>query len=157
MTLAEILATFPVGSDERLEALAAWRQAEDVRLAKEPAPFRIPTGKTLGRPPSVPVEPPSHVATTDEARQEREKRRDEPERGKEAEAAAAIRARLKRVVDLTQARLGAVADPKARAAKMVRLSEIQTSLAANKDPKTLAVISRAFSEIEARLARLTAE
>ena len=33
MTLAEILATFPVGSDERLEALAAWRQAEDVRLA----------------------------------------------------------------------------------------------------------------------------
>jgi hypothetical protein len=53
--------------------------------------------------------------------------------------------------------MGAVADPKARAAKMVRLREIQASLAANKDPKALAVISRAFSEIEARVARLTAE
>jgi hypothetical protein len=53
--------------------------------------------------------------------------------------------------------LGAVADPKARAAKMVRLSEIQASLAANNDPKTLAIISQSFSEIEARLARLTAE
>jgi hypothetical protein len=51
----------------------------------------------------------------------------------------------------------AVADPKARAAKIVRLSEIQASLAANKDPKTLAIISQSFSEIEARLARLTAE
>jgi hypothetical protein len=155
MTLAEILATFPVGSDERLEALAAWRQAEDVRLAKEPAPFRIPTGKTLGRPPSVPVEPSS--VTTDDARREWERRRDEAQSAKEAEAAAAIRARLKRVVDLTQARLGAVADPKARAAKMVRLSEIQASLAANKDPKTLAIISQSFSEIEARLTRLTTE
>jgi hypothetical protein len=157
MTLAEILATFPVGSGERLDALAAWRQAEDARLAKEPAPVKIPTRKRLGRPPSVPVAPPSHVATTDYARQTWERRRDEAQSAKEAEAAAAIRARLKRVVDVTQARLGAVADPKARAAKMVRLREIQASLAVNRDPKTLAIISQSFSEIEARLARLTAE
>ena len=109
------------------------------------------------RPRSVPVEPPSHVAASDDERQTWERRRDEAQSAKEAEAAAAIRARLKRVVDLTQARLGVVADPKARAAKMVRLSEIQASLAANKDPKTLAIISQSFSEIEARLARLTAE
>src|SRR5580698_4908380 len=104
MTLAEILATFPVGSDERLEALAAWRQAEDARLAEEPAPVKIPTGKRLGRPPSVPVEPSPHVAASDDARREWERRRDEAQSAKEAEAAAAIRARLKRVVDLTQAR-----------------------------------------------------
>ena len=150
MTLAEILATFPVGSDERSEALAAWRQAEDARLAKNPPP-KVPTGKRPGRPLSVPVEPSSHVAASDDARREWERRRDEAQSAKEAEAAAAIRARLKRVVDLTQARLGAVADPKARAAKMVRLSEIQASLAANKDPKTPAIISRSFLEIEARL------
>jgi hypothetical protein len=82
----------------------------------------------------VSVEPPSHVATTNDARGERERRRDDAQSAKEAEAAAAIRARLKRVVDLTQARLGAVADPKARTAKMVRLSEIQASLADNRDP-----------------------
>jgi hypothetical protein len=40
---------------------------------------------------------------------------------------------------------------------MARLTEIQASLAANKDPKALAIISQSFSEIEARLARLTAE
>jgi hypothetical protein len=157
MTLAEILATFPAGSDERLEALAAWRQAEDERLAKEPPPVKVPTGKRLGRPPSVPVEPPLLVAATDDARREWERRRDETRSAKEAEAAAAVRARLKRVVDLTQARLGAVADAKAAAAKMVRLSEIQASLAANRDPKTLAIIGRSFSEIEAQLARVMAE
>jgi hypothetical protein len=96
----------------------------------------------------VPVEPPSHVATTDDARREWERRRDEAQSAKEAEAAVAIRARLKRVVDLTQVRLGVVADPKARAAKMVRLSEIQASLAANRDPKALAVISRAFRRLK---------
>ena len=109
------------------------------------------------RPRSVPVEPPSHVAKPDDARQTWERRGDEARSAKEAEAAAAVGARLKRVVDLTQARLGAVAHPKARAAKMVRLSEIQASLAANKDPKTLAIISQSFSEIEARLARVMAE
>ena len=101
--------------------------------------------------------PPSHVAASDDERQTWERRRDEAQSAKEAEAAAAIKARLKRVVDLTQARLGAVANPKARAEKMVRLSEIQASLAANKDPKTLAIIGQSFSEMEAHLARLRAE
>jgi hypothetical protein len=155
ITLAEIFSKYPPG-DERLNAIASWRQAEDARLAKNP-PVKVPTGKRLGRPPSVRVEPPSHVATTGDARREWERRRDEAQSAKEAEAATAIRARLKRVVDLTQTRLVAVADPKARAAKMVRLSEIQASLAANNDPKTLAIIARSFSEIEARLARLTTE
>jgi hypothetical protein len=155
ITLAEIFSKYPPG-DERLNAIASWRQTEDARLAKDP-PVKVPTGKRLGRPQSVLVAPPSHVATTDETRQTWERRRDEAHSAQEAETATAIRARLKRVVDLTQARLGAVADPKARAAKMVRLSEIQASLAANKDPKTLAIISQSFSEIEARLARLTAE
>jgi hypothetical protein len=40
---------------------------------------------------------------------------------------------------------------------MVRLSEIQASLAANRDPKTLAIISRSVLEIEAHLACLTDE
>jgi hypothetical protein len=52
-----------------------------------------------------------------------------------------------KAVDLTQARLGAVADPKFRQARMVRLVEIQASLAANRDPMKPAVISRSFSEI----------
>jgi hypothetical protein len=100
-----------------------------------------------------PVEPVSHVVgATHEQRREWEDRKAAAERQREAEAAAAIRARVKRVVDLTQTRSGAVADPKARAAKMVRLGEIQASLAANKDPKTLAIMRRAFSEIEALLA-----
>jgi hypothetical protein len=104
-TLAEIFATYPLG-DDRLAALAAWQAAEDARLAKEPPPVKVQTGKRLVQPPSVSVEPPSHVATTDDARPKWERRRDEAQSAKEAEAAAAIRARLKRVVDLTQARLG---------------------------------------------------
>jgi hypothetical protein len=155
MTLAEILATFPAGSDERLEALAQWRQAQDRCAVQERENKRAVPERT--GPPKPIVEPPTHVATSDHARQTWERRRDEAQSAKEAEAAAGIRARLKRVVDLTQARLAAVADPKARAAKMVRLSEIQASLAANKDPKTLAIINQSFSEIEARLAHLTAE
>jgi hypothetical protein len=107
-------------------------------------------GQATSAAPLVTVEPPSHVATPDDARREWERRRDEARWAKEAESAAAIRARLKRAVDLTQARLGAVADPKTPTAKMVRLREIQASLAANKDPKTLAIISQSFSEIEAR-------
>ena len=82
-----------------------------------------------------PVEPPSHGATTDDARREWERRRDAAQSVKEAEAAAAIRARLKRVVDLTQARLGAVADPKARAAKMVRLSRFRRRWPLTRIPK----------------------
>ena len=64
---------------------------------------------------------------------------------------------MTKAVELTAARVSAVADPKFRQAKMARLAELQASLAANRDPKVLAVISRAFSEIEARPARLTAE
>jgi hypothetical protein len=58
-------------------------------------------------------------------------------------------------VELTRARIGE-SRPQFREAKMVRLAEIQASLAA-KHPKTLAVISRRLGEIEARLARPTAE
>jgi hypothetical protein len=63
---------------------------------------------------------------------------------------------VRHAMELTAARVGAVTDPKFRQAKIVRLAEIQASLAA-KDPKTLAVISRTLGEIEARLARMTAE
>ena len=91
MTLAEILAIFPAGSDERLEPLAEWRQAEDARLGEEPAPVKVPTGKRVGRPPSVPVEPPSHVATTDDSRREWKRRRDDAQSATEAEAAGAGR------------------------------------------------------------------
>jgi hypothetical protein len=45
MTLAEILARYPAGSDERLVALAAWRKGEDERAAQNPAPVKVPSGK----------------------------------------------------------------------------------------------------------------
>jgi hypothetical protein len=136
MTLAEILATFPVGSDERLEALAEWRQAQD-QVAVQARETKPAAPKPQAAKPHH-VEPPSHVrSATDEQRRDWEDRKAVAERQHEAEAAATVRARLKRVVDLTQARLGAIADPKAAAAKVVRLCEIQASLAANKDPKTL--------------------
>jgi len=60
------------------------------------------------------------------------------ERQRETEAAAAIRARVTKAVELTCARMSAFSNPKFRQAKMARLAEIQASLAA-KDPKTLAV------------------
>jgi hypothetical protein len=157
MTLAEILATFPVGSNERLDALAAWRQAEDERLAQNPAPVKIPSGKRQARPPLVPVETTPHVPSSDERRREWEGRKANAERQRETEAAAAIRARVVRAVELTCERVNALPDMSTRREKMARLAELQASLAANRDPKALAVISRAFSEIEARLARLTAE
>ena len=149
MTLAEILATFPVGSDERLEALAAWRQIQD-RLS-------VQERETKRTAPLKPVEPPSHGGAIDEQRREWEDRKAAAERQREAEAAAAIRARVVRAVELTCARVNALPDMSTRREKMARLAELQASLAANRDPKALAVISRAFSEIEARLARLTAE
>jgi hypothetical protein len=156
MTLAEILATFPVGSDERLEALAAWRQAQDQVAVKERDTKPAVPKRTA--PPKPKAEPLSHVAgAADEQRRMWEDRKAAAERQREAEAAAAIRARVTKAVELTCARLSAVTDPKFRQAKMLRLAEIQASLAANKDPKTLAIISQSFSEIEARLARLTAE
>jgi hypothetical protein len=156
MTLAEILATFPTGSEERLEALAEWRQTQD-RLAVHVRDTKPAVTKPSATKPNH-VDSLSHVVgATYQQRREWEDRKAAAERQHEAEAASAIRARLKRVVDLTHARLEAVADPKARAAKMVRLREIQASLAANKDPKTLAIISHSFSEIEARLVRVMAE
>ena len=101
------------------------------------------------------VEP--HVASAiDKQRRDWEDRKSAAERQREAEAAAAIRARVTKAVELTCARVSAVADPQFRQAKMVRLAEIQASLAA-RDPKMLAVISRTLGDIEARLARLTAE
>ena len=153
MTLAEILATFPVGSDERLDALAAWRQGQDC-LAVQERETRSAVPKPTA-PPTPNAEP--HVAgAADEQRRRWEDRKAAAERQREAEVAAAIRARVTKAVELTCARVSAVADPKFRQAKMVRLAEIQASLA-TKDPKTLAVISRTLGEIEARLARLTAE
>jgi hypothetical protein len=47
MTLADILATYPAGSDERLNALSEWRRAEDARLAENPPLVKVPTGKRL--------------------------------------------------------------------------------------------------------------
>jgi hypothetical protein len=157
MTLAEILARYPAGSDERLVALAAWRKGEDERLARNPAPVKIPSGKRQTRPPLVPVETTPHVPRSDEQRREWENRKATAERQRKTEAAAAIRARVVRAVELTCARVNALPDRSTRREKMARLAELQTSLGANRDPKALAVISRAFSEIEARLARLTAE
>jgi hypothetical protein len=157
MTLVEILARYPVGSDERLVALAAWRKGEDKRLAQNPAPVKIPSGKRQARPPSVTVEPPSHVARTDNERREWEDRKATAERQRETEAAAAIRARVVRAVELTCARVNALPDMSTRREKTARLAELQASLAANRDPKALAVIRRTLVEIEARLARLTGE
>jgi hypothetical protein len=143
MTLAEILATFPVGSDERLEALAAWRQAQD-RLS-------VQERETKRTAPPKPVEPPSHVGAIDGQRRDWEDRKAAAERQREAEAAAAIRARVVRAVELTFARVNALPDMSTRREKMARLAELQASLAANRDPKALAVISRTLVEIEARL------
>jgi hypothetical protein len=150
MTLGEILATFPAGSDERLEALAAWRQAQD-RLAVQEREAKPAVPKRTA-PPKPNVEPLSHVVgATDGQRREWEDRTATAERQRETEAAAAIRARVVRAVELTCARVNALPDMSTRREKMARLAELQASLAANKDPKTLAIISQSFSEIEARL------
>lgn len=147
------MGTFPVGSDERLEALAAWREAQD-RLALKEQEAK-PTVPKLAAAKPRHVEP--HVAgAADGQRREWEDRKAAAERQRESEAAVAIRARVRHAMELTAARVSAVADPNFRQAKMVRLAEIQASLAA-KDPKTLTVISRTLGEIEARLAKLTAE
>jgi hypothetical protein len=53
-TLADCL-KLPVGSDERLKALEAWRREEDERLGAIPPSVKVPTGKRLGRPPQVPA------------------------------------------------------------------------------------------------------
>ena len=136
--------------------MAAWRQAQDQVAVKERD--TKPTVPKPTAPPKPNVEQLSHVGgATDEQRREWEDRKAAVEGQRAAEAAVAIRARVTKAVELTAARVSAVADPKFRQAKMARLAELQASLAANRDPKVLAVISRAFSEIEARPARLTAE
>jgi hypothetical protein len=156
MTLAEILSTFPVGSDERLEALAAWRQAQDrLQVVTKPPPVK------LARKEPEPPKFAEHVGTAsyvagDEARRESEQRRNEAQAAKVADEAAALRARVTHAVELTCARVNALPDPVARREKMVKLGEIQASLMA-KDPKTLSLISGKLAEIETRLARLTAE
>jgi hypothetical protein len=94
---------------------------------------------------------------TVEQRRKWEDRKAAAERQRETDAAAAIRARVVRAIELTCARVNALPDMSTRREKIARLAELQASLAANKDPKTLAIISQLFSEIEARLARLTAE
>jgi hypothetical protein len=154
MTLTEIFARFPPG-DERLEALAAWRQAQDQAAAQERETKPAVPKRTA--PPKPNIEPLSHVAgATNQQRRAWEDRKAAAERQRETEAAAAIKARVTQAVELTCARVNAAADPKFRQAKLVRLAEIQASLMAH-NPKTLAVVSRTLGEIEARLARLTAE
>jgi hypothetical protein len=157
MTLAQILATFPAGSDERLNALAAWRKAEDERLGANP-PVQVPVGKRLlERPPKIPEEIARVFTNEGEARAEWERRREAAERQRGAEAAAAMRARVTKVAELTAHRINALPDMATRKEKMRRLAELQTSIMENRDSRILAIISRSFSEIEARLARLTAE
>ena len=156
MTLAEILSKYPVGSDERLNALAEWRKSEDERLGANP-PVRVPTGKRVGRPPSVPaVIAQTLPVPVDEAERRRtwERRRDEAQRIRDREQADAIKARVKKAVGLTVTRINALTDLETKRAKLRRLAELEASLVAN--PKTVA-ISRGFADIEARLERLSAD
>jgi hypothetical protein len=153
LTLAELFARIPPG-DDRLAALAAWRQAQDrLKVVTKPPPVKL----ARKEPPKITehVETAPHVAG-DEARREWEQRRDDAQAAKVADAAAALRARVTHAVELTCARVNSLPDPVARRAKMVKLGEIQASLM-GKDPKMLSLISGKLAEIEARLARLTAE
>jgi hypothetical protein len=156
-TLADCL-QYPVGSDERLKALEAWRREEDARLAANLPAVKVPSGKRpVGRPPQVPavISETLPVPIDDaQARQMWERRRDEAEAKREREAAAAIKARVRKAMSLTVVRVNALPDMSTKRAKLARLAEIEALLIAN--PKTIAV-SRAFVEIENRLARLTAE
>jgi hypothetical protein len=52
MTLAEILARYPAGSDERLAALAAWRKGEDERAGPESRTCEDTIGQATGAAPS---------------------------------------------------------------------------------------------------------
>lgn len=154
-TIAEIFARFPPG-DERLKALEEWRKAQfNEGPAQAPSPLPPLPKDPLPAPSSRPVGRPR--GPDYEARREWEARREEAERQREAEQAAAIRARVTKAAELTAHRINALPDMSTRKEKMRRLAELQASITANRDPKTLAIISRSFSEIEARLARLTAE
>jgi hypothetical protein len=129
---------------------------EDERLAQNP-PVKVPTGKRVGRPPQVPavISETLPVPIDDaQARREWERRRDEAEAKREREAAAAIKARVRKAMSLTVVRVNALPDMSTKRAKLARLAEIEALLIAN--PKTIAV-SRAFVEIENKLARLSAD
>lgn len=150
MTLADILATYPAGSDERLNALSEWRRAEDARLAQNPPLLKVPTGKRLGRPPFVPaviVDTNLPVPLDDETRREWERRRDEAETKREREAAAAVKARVRKAMSLTVVRVNALPDMATRREKLARLAEIEVSLTTH-NSETLAAISRGLTQIE---------
>jgi hypothetical protein len=158
MTLAECL-NLPVGSDERLKALEAWRREEDARLVANPPPVKIPSdNRPVGRPhissPAVISETLPVPIDPAQARREWERRRDEAEAKREREAAAAIRARVTKAVKLTVVRVNALPDMATKRAKLARLAELETLLIAN--PKQIA-ISKGFAEIEARLERLSGD
>ena len=155
MTLAECLKI--TDPNAKLAALAAWRKAEDERQAKEPRPVKVPSGKRAGRPPKVPAVAATIVhPNTELARSAWSDRKQAADAQREAEAAEAIKARIKHAVSLTQARLGLVADPVERHAKLVKLSELQASLSSH-NPKTMAIIGKGFLDIEAKLARLNGD
>jgi hypothetical protein len=156
-TLAEILSRYPVGSDERLNALAEWRRLEDERLGAIPRPVKPPPNKRAGRPPLVPAVAATIVHPNSQlARSAWETRRDETQAAKEAAEAVAIKARLKKAVELETVRINALANMSVKSEKLRRLNEIQASLM-TQSPKTLAVISKSLGQIEARLSRLSAE
>ena len=155
--LAEILSRYPVGSDERLNALAEWRRLEDARLGAIPRPVKPPPNKRAGRPPLVPAVAATIVHPNSQlARSAWETRRDETQAAKEAAEAVAIKARLKKAVELETVRINALANMSVKSEKLRRLNEIQASLM-TQSPKTLAVISKSLGQIEARLSRLSAE
>jgi hypothetical protein len=159
MTLADCL-NLPVGSDERLRALEAWRREEDARLAQNLPAVKVPSGNRLvGRPPSVPAVAEMLPVPIDPAqtRREWERRKEASDAQREADQAVAIRARLKKAAALTAHRLNALSDIATKKEKLRRLAELEASLSAHKDPKTLIAISNGFVEIEQRLLRLTAE
>jgi hypothetical protein len=154
-TLAEILSKFPVGSDERLNAIAAWRKGEDERLAKEPRPVKIPTGKRLGRPPAVPAAIPDIVHPNSQAAKAAwEDRKAAADKSREHEQGAALRVRIVHAVKLTAVRVNALPDVPTRREKLARLAEIEASLVSH-SPKTLVAGSRGLVAIEDRLARLS--
>jgi hypothetical protein len=161
MTLSEILSTYPVGSDERRKAIQDWRKLEDERLAANPRPVKVPTGKRAGRPPvtspAVPAAIPTPVHPDSQlARAAWEDRRSAAQSAKESEQASALRVRIVHAVKLTAVRVNALPDVPTRREKLARLAEIEASLVSH-SPKTLVAGSRGLVAIEERLARLSAD
>jgi hypothetical protein len=106
--------------------------------------------------PAVIVDTNLPVPVGDEARREWERRRDEAETKREGEAAAAVKARVRKAMSLTVVRVNALPDMATRREKLARLAEIEVSLTTH-NSETLAVISRGLTQIEVQLARLSAE